>query len=219
MDKNPIRSHYDDKLNHIKEQLVYMAGLVEKSVEDAVKSLITSDSDLAKKVIEGDDEIDLLELKIEDESIKLLALRQPAARDLRFITTAIKINAHLERIADMAGNIAERAIKLSTQPPIKPYIDIPHMARITQWMIKTSLDAFINEDPALAEKVRNEDQKIDKLNEQVFRELITFMMEDPKTITRAIYIMGISKNLERIADHAETIAEMVVYMVTGKSVR
>jgi phosphate transport system protein len=146
-------------------------------------------------------------------------LRQPAAKDLRFITTAIKINGHLERIGDMAVNIAEKAIILTKEPQLKPYIDLPRMAEIVRSMIKESLDSFVNEDMVIAEKVAFKEDEVDNLNEQIFRELLTFMMEDPRTIHRATIIMQISKNLERIADHAKGIADMVIYLVTGKSVR
>jgi phosphate transport system protein len=181
--------------------------------------LITRDTELARRVIAEDDQIDRIDVEIEDRCIRLLALRQPAARDLRFITTAIKINGHLERIGDMAVNIAEKVIFLNNEVQLKPYIDLPRMAEIGQGMIKESLDALVIQDVDLANKVRMDDEMVDHLNEQIFRELLTFMMEDPRTIHRALIIMQISKNLERISDHAKGIADMVVYMVTGISVR
>jgi phosphate transport system protein len=177
------------------------------------------DTELANRVICDDNTIDQHDVEIEEKCIRILALRQPTARDLRFITTAIKINGHLERIGDMAANIAEKAIILSEEPPMKPYIDIPRMAEVARGMIKESLDALVNENTDLAQKVRMEDETIDNLNEQVFRELLTFMLEDPRKIHRALIIMQISKSLERISDHAVGIADMVVYMVTGKIVR
>jgi phosphate transport system protein len=158
-------------------------------------------------------------MKLEGKCIRLLALRQPAARDLRFITTAIKINGHLERIGDMAVNIAEKAILLNEHPQLKPYIDLPRMSETTKHMIKESLDALVNENCEMAEEVRKDETSVDSLNDQIFRELLTFMLEDPKTIRRALLIMQVSKNLERIADHAKGIADMVIYMVTGRSVR
>ncbi len=166
-----------------------------------------------------DERIDTLDMELEERCIKLLALRQPAARDLRFITTAIKINGHLERIGDMAVNIAQKAIALNDEPQLKPYIDLPRMAEITRGMIQKSLDALVRDDCALANEVRQEENTVDCLNDQIFRELLTFMMEDPRTIHRALLIMQISKNLERIADHAKGVADMVIYMVTGHSVR
>jgi phosphate transport system protein len=148
-----------------------------------------------------------------------LALHQPAGRDLRFITTGLKITTDLERIGDMAVNICERALELNQEPQLKPYIDIPRMARISQRMIRESLDAFVRDDTELALKVCKDDDEVDQLNAQIFRETLTFMLENAQTISRATKISSISKYLERIADHATNIAEMVVYMVKGKSIR
>jgi phosphate transport system protein len=148
-----------------------------------------------------------------------LALHQPAGRDLRFITTGLKITTDLERIGDMAVNICERALELNLEPQLKPYIDIPRMARVAQRMIRESLDAFVREDTELALKVCKDDEEVDQLNSQIFREVVTFMIDDPHTINRAIKISSISKYLERIADHATNIAEMVIFMVKGKSIR
>jgi len=212
-------SHYEQELQELKEGLLYLGGLTEKSIENALQSLLERDSELAKKVIAGDIAIDRLDNENEERCIRILALRQPAARDLRFIATAIKINGHLERIGDMAVNIAEKVLLLNDEPQLKPYIDIPRMGEIAQRMIHQSMDSLVNEDVELANKVRTDDEIVDDLTEQVFRELLTFMMEDPRTIRTALIIMQISKNLERIADHAEGIADMVIYMVTGKSVR
>ncbi len=211
--------HYERELQEVKENLLYLGALVEKAILDAMRSLLERDSDLANEVISGDDKIDKLDGEIEERCVRLLALRQPAARDLRFITTAIKINGHLERIGDMAVNIAKRAVVLNEEPRLKPYIDLPRMADISRDMIRQSLDAFVKEDSDLADKVRREDETVDNLNEQIFRELLTFMIEDPRTIHRALLITQVSKNLERISDHATSIADMVIYMVTGKNVR
>lgn len=212
-------SQYERNLKEVKENLVYLGALVEKAIQNAMKSLLDRDSDLARATVEGDRLIDRMDEEIEEKCITLLALRQPIARDLRFITTAIKINGHLERIGDMAVTIAERAIALNEEPQLKPYIDLPRMAEITEDMIRNSLDALIHDDVELANRVRREDDIIDKLNEQIFRELLTFIMEDPKTTHRALLIMQISKNLERISDHAKSISDMVVFMVTGQNVR
>lgn len=211
--------HYEKELQEIKDGLIYLGALTEKAIQAAMKSLQQRDSEIARNVIAADDEIDKLDAELEERCIRILALRQPAAIDLRFITTAIKINGHLERIGDMAVNIAEKAILLNKEPQLKPYIDLPRMADLVGEMIKNSLDALIRNDLALAETVRQHEHVVDKLNEQIFRELLTFMMEDAKTIHRAILIMQISKNLERIADHAKGVADMVIYLVTGKSVR
>ncbi|MEN6620726.1 MAG: phosphate signaling complex protein PhoU [Smithella sp.] len=211
--------HYEKELQVIKDGLIYLGALTEKAIQSAMRSLQQRDSDIAQKVIDADNEIDKLDAELEERCIRILALRQPAAIDLRFITTAIKINGHLERIGDMAVNIAEKAILLNEEPQLKPYIDLPRMTDLVGEMIQSSLDALIREDLTLAETVRQQEHVVDKLNEQIFRELLTFMMEDVKTIHRAILIMQISKNLERIADHAKGIADMVIYLVTGKSVR
>jgi len=218
-EKKHTSSHYERELQEIKNRLIYLGALTEKAIQTAMKSLLERDSALAHTVVRDDDQIDTIDMELEEKCIRLLALRQPAAKDLRFIATAIKINGHLERIGDMAVNIAQKAIILNEEPQLKPYIDLPRMADITGEMIKESLDALVNEDTRLADKVRTAEYTVDGLNDQIFRELLTFMMEDPKTIHRSLLIMQISKNLERIADHAKGIADMVVYLVTGKSVR
>ncbi len=212
-------SHYDVELQEIKNGLIYIGALTEKAIHNAMKSLSERDSEMAHKVIKDDDEIDKLDTEMEERCIRNLALRQPTAIDLRFITTAIKITGHLERIGDMAVNIAEKAIQLNEEPKLKPYIDLPRMADLVVEMVNNSLDSFIRNDLNIAEKVRQTEQITDDLNEQIFRELLTFMMEDSKCIHRALLIMHVSKNLERIADHAKGIADMVTYMVTGENVR
>jgi phosphate transport system protein len=170
-------------------------------------------------VIEDDDTINTKEVEIDEFCLKLLALRQPAAKDLRFIATAIKINYDLERMGDMAVNICERVLELNQEPQLKPYIDLPQMAEIAQTMVKESLDAFVKEDPQLAWKVTQEDEKVDHLNEQIFRELLTYMSEDLKTISRSTRLLFISKYLERLADHAVNIAELVIFLVQGRIIR
>ncbi len=212
-------SHYEKELREVKNGLIYLGALTEQAIHKAMKSLLERNSEIALTVIKEDAEIDKLDTELEERCIRILALRQPTAIDLRFITTAIKITGHLERIGDMAVNIAEKAILLSKEPQLKPYIDLPRMADLVGEMIKLSLDALIKNDLVMAEKVRQKEQLVDDLNEQIFRELLTFMIEDTKTIHRAIVIMQISKNLERIADHAQGIADMVTYMVTGQCVR
>jgi len=210
---------FERELQEIKEGLLYLGAMIETAIVRAINALMDRDTELARKVICDDNEIDQLDVEIEDKCIRVLALRQPTARDLRFITTAIKINGHLERIGDMAVNIAEKVIFLNEEPQMKPYIDIPRMAGIAQGMVRESLDSLVNEDVYLATKVRRDDETIDDLNDQIFRELLTYMMEDARTIHRALIISQISKSLERISDHAVGIADMVVYMVTGKTVR
>ncbi len=218
-EKRHTSAEYERELREIKDGLLYMGALTEKALERGSVALLERNSELARSIVSGDDDIDRLDVALEDKCIRLLALRQPAARDLRFITTAIKITGHLERIGDMAAKIAEKVLILNDLPQIKPYIDIPRMSEIVQEMIRKSLDALVREDVALAHRVREEDAVIDQLNDQIFRELLTFMMNDAHTIQVSLYIMQISKSLERIADHAEGIADMVIYMVTGKTVR
>jgi len=218
-EKRHTSSHYEKELQEIKNGLIFLGALTEKAILLAMKSLSERNSDIANKVIRADEEIDKLDSELEERCIKILALRQPTAIDLRFITTAIKITGHLERIGDMAVNIAERAIQLNSEPQLKPYMDLPRMAEIVTEMIKDSLDSFIRNDLGMAEKVRHAEQVTDDLNEQIFRELLTFMMEDSHSIHRSLMIMQVSKNLERIADHAKGIADMVTYMVTGECVR
>ncbi len=210
---------FDEELRELKESMLFEGELVQKAVKNAVTALLTRDSVLARKVIEDDDIINTKEVEIDEFCLKLLALRQPAARDLRFIATAIKINYDLERMGDMAVNICERVLELNQEPQLKPYIDLPKMAEIAQAMVKDSLEAFVKEDPHLAWKVTQDDEKVDQLNEQIFRELLTYMSEDLKTISRSTRLLFISKYLERLADHAVNIAELVIFLVQGKIIR
>ena len=210
---------YEEDLKKLHEEILYMGGLVEDQIQKAVKSLVDRDSELAKIIIERDHEVNRLDVEIDELCIRLLALHQPAGKDLRFITTGLKITTDLERIGDMSVNTCERALELNQEPQLKPYIDIPRMARIAQRMTRESLDAFVREDTDLALKVCKDDEEIDQLNSQIFREVIAFMIEDPHTVSRAIKISSISKYLERMADHATNIAEMVIYLVDAKMVR
>ena len=210
---------YEEELSDLRQNILTMGGLVEKQISNAIHALVNRDHALAEVTIAKDTEVNGLDVAIDDLCLKLLALRQPAGRDLRFITTALKITTDLERIGDRAVSISERAIELGNEPPLKPYIDIPRMADISLAMLRSSLDAFVREDPELALSVCRSDDEVDKLNGQIFRELLSYMIEDPTTITRAMRILFVSKYLERIADHATNIAEMVVFMVKGQSIR
>ena len=210
---------YEEELKKLREEILYMGGLVEDQIQKSIKSLVDRNSKLAELIIERDHEVNRLDVGIDELCIRLLALHQPAGRDLRFITTGLKITTDLERIGDMAVNICERALELNQEPQLKPYIDIPRMAQIAQRMIQQSLDAFVREDTDLALRVCKDDSEVDQLNAQIFREIITFMIENPQTISRATKISSVSKYLERIADHATNIGEMVVFMVKGKSIR
>jgi phosphate transport system protein len=218
-DRKHTSSHYEMELQDIKNNLIYLGALTENAIRLAIKSLTDRDTDMANKVIANDYEIDKMDKEIEEKCIKMLALRQPTAVDLRFITTAIKITGHLERIGDMAVNIAEKVVQLNEEPKLKPYIDLPHMSDIVEKMVAKALDSLIKKDLQIADEVRKIEQEVDDLNEQIFRELLTFMMEDSKSIHRALLIMHVSKNLERMADHAQGIADMVTYMITGENVR
>lgn len=214
-----MERHFDEELKDLKERLLRMGSLVEEAVNDSVRALVSRDSDLAKKVISSDDAINMMEIEIDELSLKLLALRHPEARDLRFITSIMKANSDLERMGDLAVNIAERTLSLLHESPLKPLIDIPAMAKITQEMLKNSLDAFVNQDPKLAKCVCEEDDEVDNLNDQIFRELLTYMLEDQKTIHRALELILIARNLERIADHSTNICEDVIYMVQGRTIK
>ncbi len=209
----------EKELSDLKERLLTMGSVVEAQVARSIKSLVDRDNDLARKVIDADHEVNRMEVEIDEECIRLLALRQPEAGDLRFITTAMKIVTDIERIGDLAVDVSERALELNEEPILKPYIDIPRMAKAARNMLKEALDAFVNRNSELAWSVLDEDDFVDELNKQIFRELLTFMIEDPHSISRAIRITYISKYLERIADHATNIAEMVVYLVEGRIIR
>jgi phosphate transport system protein len=214
-----MERHLDIELKDLKDKLLLMGGSVESQLQDALQALIERNSDLAIRVVENDLAVNKLDVEIDETCLRLLALHQPTAGDLRFITTAMKISTELERMSDLAENIAERAIELNKEPQLKPYIDIPRMANWTIRMVNESLDAFVNRDVALARKVCRDDDFVDDLTEQLFRELVSFMLEDPRTITRAIRLTFIGKYFERIADHATNIGELVVYMVEGKIIR
>jgi phosphate transport system protein len=214
-----IDRHYDEELQELRHHLLEMGGLVEKQIADAIRALVERDDEFARLIIERDRTVNRMEVQLDDMCLRLLALHQPAARDLRLITTALKINTDLERAGDMAENICERVLELCREPQLKPLIDLPRMAAIAQSMLRQSLDAFVREDTELALQVCHQDDEVDQLADQLLRELLTFMLEDPHTISRALRLIFISKYLERLADHATNIAEMVIFMVKGKSIR
>jgi phosphate transport system protein len=184
-----------------------------------MRSLVDRDTELAEATIAFDHRINRMEVEIDERCLQVLALRQPAARDLRFITLALKIVTDLERIGDQCRNIAKHARRLNAEPPLKPYIDLPRMAEAAATMVRESLDAFVRADVELAQKVCRDDDLVDQLNEQINRELLTFMMADPTTITRAIRVTAVAKCLERVADHSTNVAEMVIFMIKGKDIR
>lgn len=210
---------FDDELNSLKQKVLTMGSMVENALKDSIKSLVDRDNDLARAVIEKDHRVNALDVEIDEESIRLIALRQPMASDLRFITTAMKITTDLERMGDLAVNIAERALELNEEPVLKPYIDIPRMREIAQKMTRDALDAFVRKDEALARDVIMRDDEVDYLKHEVLKELAVFMVQDPTTVTRAMKVSFIAQYLERLADHATNIAEMVIYLVKGKLIR
>jgi len=214
-----MQRHFHEELEALKQTLLAMGALVEDQIRRVMRALIDRDDVLAQSVIERDREVNAYDVEIDEKCVELLALHQPTAGDLRFITTAMKIVTDLERIGDQAVNIAQRVRELNLEPQLKPYIDLPRMAELAQTMVKESLDAFVARDTDLARRVCAEDAPVDALNHQIFRELLTFMMEDAKTIPRAIRLILISRFLERVADHATNIAEMVIFMVDSKMVR
>jgi len=213
------RHHFEAELQTLRNQLLIMGGLVEERVHSAVQALVHRREEDAARVIAGDAEINELQMAIDERCLRLLATQTPLASDLRLITSAMKINADLERIGDQAVNIAESALTLIPQPPLKPLIDIPRMAVLAEKMIRDALDAFVRKDAALARDVLRRDDEVDDLKDQVFRELLTYMMADPGTIQRALSVILISRNLERIGDHATNIAEDVIFIAEAKDVR
>jgi phosphate transport system protein len=219
MEREHIIRQYDLELNEIRENLLEMGGKVEVMIANAMKSLVERDSALAEETIAFDHHINHMEVMIDEKCLQVLALRQPAARDLRFLTLALKIVTDLERIGDQCRNIAKRAKELNEEPPLKPYIDLPRMAVAAATMVREALDAFVKGDAELALKVCRDDAFVDGLNDQIQRELLVFMMTDPTTISRAIKVNYVAKCLERVADHATNVAEMVIFMVKGKDIR
>lgn len=214
-----MQRHFDEELSELKQKILQMGALVEEQIERAKQALIERDEILAKQVIHNDRKVNTYDVEVDEACLRLLALYQPAARDLRFITTAMKISTELERMSDLAENICERALELNEEPQLKPYIDIPVMADRAIKMVREALDAFVRGDSSLARAVLDEDDIVDELTKQLFRELLSFMIENPNTISRAIRLSFVSKYIERIADHATNVAELVVYMVEGKIIR
>ncbi|MBI4431949.1 MAG: phosphate signaling complex protein PhoU [Candidatus Omnitrophica bacterium] len=214
-----MERQFDEELKHLKQMLLRMADTAQEMTGLAVRALAERKEDLIGQVFKLEESVNKMEIEIENDVLRLLALRQPAASDLRLLTAILKINNDLERVADQACNIAETAEYLLKEPPIKPLIDIPSMAEFVQKMIRRSIEAFVNHDPVLAQKVCEEDDKVDQLNEKIFRVLLTYMMEDPKSITRAVDLILVARNLERIADHATNISEDVVFIEEGKNIK
>ena len=196
-----------------------MGGLVERQIREAMQALVERDGTRADAVIRADDEVDQLQKEIDGQSSRMLALQQPMASDLRFLVAAMKIATDLERMGDSAVNVAQGVARLNEEPPLKPYIDLPRMAQVTQEMVREALDSFVRRDARAAIDVCKRDDEVDALYKQLFRELVTYMAEDPRNITRALHLLLVARNYERIADHATNIAEDVVFYVEGRDIR
>jgi phosphate transport system protein len=211
--------HFQEELEQLKTRLLEMGGLAEDRVRSALDGLVERDSQLVDRVLGGDVPINQLHIEIDSRCFKLLALHQPMAVDLRAIVSAVKINTDLERVGDLAINIAEAVRRYMRHPPVKELIDIPRMAEIAQSMLRDSLDSYVRRDIALAQSVLNQDDELDALKTQVFRDLLTHMLQDPSTIEPALDLILISRHLERIGDHATNVAEDVIFMVSARDVR
>jgi phosphate transport system protein len=209
----------EQDLEKLKERILKMGSFVEDAIRKSIKALVERDRELAISVIDGDAIVNNYDVEIEEECIRFLAIWQPTGSNLRLVTTAIKIITDLERMGDLAVDTCERAIEMLEEPPLKPFIDLPRMAEAAQKMLKDSLDAFVAQDAELAMQVCEADDFVDNLNQQLFNELLLYMLKDSKNISRAVRLTYIAKYIERIGDHATNIAEMVVYMVKGKVIR
>jgi phosphate transport system protein len=211
--------HFEEQLDLLTEKILLLGGLVEQAIGRSVDALVGRDSDVARRVIANDTEVDRVELEIDRICMETLALQQPFARDLRFITTAMKITTDLERVADLAVNVSERAIELNEEPQLKPFVDLPLMARRAQEMVHGALDAFVQRDAIAARAVIAMDDDLDARMEQIFRELLSFMVEEPRSITRALRLTFVAKYFERIGDQATNVCEQVVYMCEGQVIK
>jgi len=218
-EREHTNKHYEQQLRLLKEKLLLIGHMAEISIADATRALVERRPSLAQRVVDDDDKVDQLELEVDDICFEILARDQPVASDLRFITTAMKIVGDIERIGDNGANIARRALEIMKEPELKPVIDVPVAARAAQRALKESLDAFVNGDSELAKRVIEGDRYIEDVCQQMLRELLTYMFEDPSTITRALRLIFVARNLERVGDHAANIAEMVIFLVEGHDIR
>jgi phosphate transport system protein len=214
-----MERHLDQQLETIRHDLLKMGGLVEQMIEKANRALVERDEAAVRAVLAGDLEVDRLEMEIDEHCLQTLVRYHPAAVDLRFLVAVMKIVNDLERMGDSAVNIAQSVEKLNQEPPLKPYIDLPEMSRLVRDMVRQALDAFVRRDAALAEAVLKGDDEVDARYKQIFRELVTYMAEDVKNVSRCLHLLLVTRNLERIADHATNIAEDVIYYVEGRDVR
>jgi phosphate transport system protein len=214
-----MERHFDQETTKINEKLIRMATLAEEMIKIAIRALVDRNETVIDEAYRKEKEVNEFQIELDEEVVNLIARMQPVASDLRFLIAASKINGELERIADQAINICENTSNLLKYPQLKPFVDTPIMADIVQQMVKESLNAFISRDAELAQKVLNSDDKVDAFKDQIFRELLTYMMSDPQTIPRALAMILIARNLEKIGDHATNIAEEVIYIIQGRDVR
>ncbi|HEV2313676.1 MAG TPA: phosphate signaling complex protein PhoU [Candidatus Acidoferrales bacterium] len=214
-----MERHFEHDLEELKERLLWMAGLAERAVHQAVQAVFQKDEALAKRVLDEEKAINEMQIEIDDRVMQLVALQQPMAVDLRFILSASRINNDLERIGDQAVNIAQSALRILRHPQVKPYVDLPRMSELAEGMVRDSLNSLVRRDADLAKSVLVRDDQVDNLRDQIFRELLTYMMENSAVVFPAFELVLVTKNLERIGDHATNIAEDVIYMVAGRDVR
>jgi len=214
-----MERHRDQDLDQIRKMLLRMGGIVERQIREAMQALVERDAERARAVIRLDDEVDELQKEIDGQCNRMLALQQPMATDLRFVVATMKIATDLERMGDSAVNVAQAVEILNEEPPLKPYIDLPRLALITQEMVRDALDSFVRRDARAALDVCKRDDEVDGLYKQLFRELVTYMIEDPRNITRALHLLLIARNYERIADHATNVGEDVIFFVEGRDIR
>ncbi len=214
-----MERHFERDLEELKERLLWMAGLAERAVHQAIQAVFQKDADLAKRVLDEERAINEMQIEIDDRVMQVVALQQPMAVDLRFILSASRINNDLERIGDQAVNIAQSALRILRHPQVKPYVDLPRMSELAEGMVRDSLNALVHRDADLAKSVLIRDDEVDHLRDQIFRELLTYMMENSAVVFPAFELVLVTKNLERIGDHATNIAEDVIYMVAGRDVR
>jgi phosphate transport system protein len=214
-----LQRHFQERLDALSEKILVMGGLVEESIGNCLSALVDRNAVLAKRVMQDDENVDRVDLEVDQIGMEILGLQQPLARDLRFVITAMKIANDLERIADLATNVAERALELADEPQLKPFIDIPLMARRAQQMVRGALDAFVQRDAVAARAVIAMDDELDSRMEQIFRELLSYMIEDPKTITRALRLMFVAKYFERMGDQATNVGEQIVFMTEGRVIK
>jgi phosphate transport system protein len=214
-----VHRHFDEQIQEMRQKLVMMGRLAESMISLSLRMLIERNERHAEEVTTKEEEVNELQIAIDDQAVKLTALQQPVGSDVRFLFMACRITSELERIADQAINICQNAKHLLKAPPLKPFVDLPIMAEIAQRMVRDGLESLVQRDVAIAHRVLQEEEKVDAFRDQIFRELLTYMMADPATIPRALSLILISRNLERVGDHATNIAEEVIYWVQGRDIR